>query len=327
MIKPDLKDRKILYELELDSRQSFRAIGRKVGLSKDVVASRVKKLQEKGIIKFFSTEMDIDKLGYTYLRFYYKYQTITPEIKKEIIDCYTNYKHVRTVSSNHGSNDLCVIYNIKNISDFFYKWGEINLNKYRDYFSSEIFSIITLSKQYKATFLLNDNKFETTDGFKYDFGGSGKRVEIDDFDFRLLQLISTNARMPMVNIIKKMNSTTKTVNNRIKNLLKQGVIQGFSICIDYSKLGYHYFKADVVLKNLKKLPELIKIVEKHPNLKTIQKSIGYVDVELSFILENSDQLLKIMEELSTKLPNVIKNYTYFYHVDIHKFDSEPAKKF
>jgi DNA-binding Lrp family transcriptional regulator len=108
MIKPDLKDRKILYELELDSRQSFRAIGRKVGLSKDVVASRVKKLQEKGIIKFFRTEIDINKLGNTYLRFYYKYQTITPEIKKEIIDCYTNYKHVRTVSSNHGSNDLCV---------------------------------------------------------------------------------------------------------------------------------------------------------------------------------------------------------------------------
>ena len=55
MEKIDLKDRRILYELDVDSRQSFRNIGRKVGLSKDVVASRVKKLKEKGIIiRFFA---------------------------------------------------------------------------------------------------------------------------------------------------------------------------------------------------------------------------------------------------------------------------------
>jgi len=41
MEKLDIKDKKILYELDLDSRQSFRSIGRKVGLTKDVVASRV----------------------------------------------------------------------------------------------------------------------------------------------------------------------------------------------------------------------------------------------------------------------------------------------
>jgi DNA-binding Lrp family transcriptional regulator len=46
----DLKDRKILYELDLDSRQSFRSIGKKVGLSKDTVASRIKSLIQDGII-------------------------------------------------------------------------------------------------------------------------------------------------------------------------------------------------------------------------------------------------------------------------------------
>jgi len=59
MEKLDLKDKKILYELDIDSRQSFRSIGRKVGLSKDVVASRVKKLQEIGIIKRFFARYDL----------------------------------------------------------------------------------------------------------------------------------------------------------------------------------------------------------------------------------------------------------------------------
>ena len=64
MEKLDLKDRKILYELDLDSRQSFRSIGRKVGLSKDIVATRVKKLDENGVITGYCTIVDYSKLSY-----------------------------------------------------------------------------------------------------------------------------------------------------------------------------------------------------------------------------------------------------------------------
>ena len=48
MVKIDVKDRRILYHLEYDARQSFRNIARKVGLTKDVVSTRVKKLKESG---------------------------------------------------------------------------------------------------------------------------------------------------------------------------------------------------------------------------------------------------------------------------------------
>jgi DNA-binding Lrp family transcriptional regulator len=48
MKKLDLNGRKILYYLDFNSKHSFRYLGRKVGLSKDIIASRVKKLQEKG---------------------------------------------------------------------------------------------------------------------------------------------------------------------------------------------------------------------------------------------------------------------------------------
>ncbi len=44
MTKIDLKDRKILYELDLDCRQSNNQIGKKVGLRRDVVAYRIKKI-------------------------------------------------------------------------------------------------------------------------------------------------------------------------------------------------------------------------------------------------------------------------------------------
>ena len=69
MEKLDLKDRKILYELDIDSRQSFSKLSKKVGLHKDVVAYRVKKLQEREIIKNFYTELNGYKLGYFGINF------------------------------------------------------------------------------------------------------------------------------------------------------------------------------------------------------------------------------------------------------------------
>lgn len=76
MERIDLKDRKILYQLDIDSRQSFRSIGKKIGLSKDVVAFRVKKLKEKVIILRFHTEYNYLSLGLTSLRFYIKFQNM-----------------------------------------------------------------------------------------------------------------------------------------------------------------------------------------------------------------------------------------------------------
>ena len=51
MEKIDLKDRKILFELDLNSRQTLTQIGKKVGLPKTVVAYRIKRLQDKKIIR------------------------------------------------------------------------------------------------------------------------------------------------------------------------------------------------------------------------------------------------------------------------------------
>jgi len=98
MEKLDLKNRKILYHLDLNSRQSFSQVGKKVGLHKDVVAHRVKILQEKGIIVRFNTLIDNLKLGYSCMRFYFNYQYITPEIKKEIIDHFVNFNRTHEIN-------------------------------------------------------------------------------------------------------------------------------------------------------------------------------------------------------------------------------------
>jgi len=83
MDKINFKDRKILYEFDLDCRQSFRSIGKKIGLSKDIVNTRINKLEKNGIIKCYYTMIDSYKLGYILPRFYLTFNNISPLIKKK----------------------------------------------------------------------------------------------------------------------------------------------------------------------------------------------------------------------------------------------------
>ena len=85
MTKIDIKDKEILYQLDLNSRQSFSQLGKKVGIHKDVASYRVKRLQEWGIIKNFYTCIDTSKLGYIRFRFYLCYECSTKDLKKKII--------------------------------------------------------------------------------------------------------------------------------------------------------------------------------------------------------------------------------------------------
>jgi DNA-binding Lrp family transcriptional regulator len=57
-------DLKILQVLLEDARFSSRQIAKKVGVSVGTVLSRIKKMEDEGIIKGYSVIMDHEKLGY-----------------------------------------------------------------------------------------------------------------------------------------------------------------------------------------------------------------------------------------------------------------------
>jgi DNA-binding Lrp family transcriptional regulator len=321
MEKLDVKDRKILYELDIDSRQSFSQLGKKVGLHKDVVAYRVKKLQEKGIIKNFYLDISGYKLGYYKIKFYYNFQFITPEIKQDIIEYLVKSPYTDVVHSAEGQYDLVVICEVENIPNFYNIWSSV-INKYRDFFSNQIFCIHNKLIEYKRIFLLDEKFDKKEDRIIFVESSSDEKVDIDSLDKKILELLAPNSRIKTVDIAEKLHSTVNTINSRINTLVKTGVIQRYTINIDWPKIGYQWFKADVVLKDLEKRQKIVEYIENNPNLLHRIASLGYVDLELTFALNNANQLHQIMENLALKFPDSIKNYKYFSITKTHKYSEE-----
>src|SRR3989338_9168493 len=105
-VELDLKDRKILFELDVDARQSLAEIGKKVGLSKEVVNYRINRLMEQGIIKGFYARIDASRVGFAVFRTFLRLQDITPEKEKEMIDYIVAKKPIGWCITVQGNWDI-----------------------------------------------------------------------------------------------------------------------------------------------------------------------------------------------------------------------------
>ncbi len=317
MEKIDLKDRKILYELDLNSRQTLTQIGKKVGLPKTVVAYRINRLVEKGIIRNFYTVIDVYKLGYIMIRYQYRYQYTTSDIEKEIINYFVNKTNSTLVASTQGMFNLKVVNIIKDINDFYNIWQE-SQKKYGHYFQDKTSALFIEERYYAPSYLLSDD-YDRERREKITLIGRENRVEIDDLDFKILKLISTNARMQMTEIAEKLKCTTRTVNYKLKKLIKTGVIKGFRVDIDISKLGYNIFRANIFLRDYNQRNKVVNYIKYNSNLVFIDTYTGHTDLEIEFHLQNMNQLYETMQDIIEKFPNAIKDYKHLNIIKYHKF--------
>ncbi len=95
-IKIDRLSTEILNCLQKNARMSFAEIGRKVGLTSPAVAERIKKMEDLGVIEYYTTHISHAKLGYqlkaiiTLRAFVGKLRPFLDKVGtfKEVINCY-----------------------------------------------------------------------------------------------------------------------------------------------------------------------------------------------------------------------------------------------
>lgn len=319
MIKLDMKDRRILYELDCNSRVPLSNIGKKVRLSKPTIKYRINKLIENGIIKNFHTMINTGLLGLKPVRIQFIYQYQTPEIEEKIINYFLKNTYTSFIASTQGLFDLSVILQIRHLKEFILTWIEIQ-NDFGMYFEKQIITFPIKDIHFKPLFILQD-KFRKEDREKSMIIDYYKNINlvIEKKDIEILRLLSANARMSFTEIAKKINLTDKAVKYRLDKLIKNGIIVNFRLNIDLSKIGYQVVRTYVYLHSYKYRFKIIDYIKYNPNLTWIDATVGESHLELEFQLKNIGELYEIMQEIRKKFPEAIKNYKYVTLLKVHKY--------
>jgi len=304
-MKIDLKDKKILYELDRDSRQSNKQIAKKVGMSEQVVGNRIRRLQELGIIEYFFVKTNPSVLGYIHIKIYLRLHNITKQKEDELIKDLHQQKNIYWLSSLRGKYDLVVSIYVKNIADFTKRYEEI-FGKWRDYILERNVIVLERAFTYTKSYLVPKQKSEP---ITYSIGEE-KEIKLDKVDISLLKVLNKDGRKPLIDIAKQLNVSSDTIRYRINNLKKSGIITGFGAKIDYSKLNNHYHLIFLKLQNmdLQKYKKLEQLAQINRNIIIFIRTIGDHDIELEVETTNNQELDELMKTLRDHFVSEIKDY-------------------
>lgn len=98
-----------------------------------------------------------------------------------------------------------------------------------------------------------------------------KKNQLDPFDLRIINELTSDARIPLIQLAKKLKVSNTLVHQRIKKLKEEGILTTASYQLDPWKLGYQTSAYTQIMltdsklhrkveEQLEKIPEIIECV-------------------------------------------------------------------
>lgn len=317
-MKLDIKDLKILYELDFEARQSNRQIAKKVGLSPEAVHYRIKQLEKEGIIQRYMIILRFTLLGMKQYKIYFCLENFTQEAEKEILDYCIKHPQIIWVASSVGTYDLLIATLTKTVGEFLAIQSEL-LKQFQNHISDYAVSTMAEARTYRRNYFVNKNEYLPEEAWldKAD----DKEMPVDEVDIAILKQLAKNGRMPATEIARNINSTPRQVAYRINQLEKKGIIQGCKLSLNYQKLGIHFFKCFIKLKNPseKRIAQFANYCRNNPNIIHYVRTVGRWDLEPEFEVGSPEQFYGLLREMRRVFADIIKTVNTILITEEHKF--------
>ena len=313
MFKLDKVDLKILNKLEENCRKSNGKIAKELNLSRQVVKYRIDRLVEAGVISSFGTLINFNMLGLNFCSIFLKMKPGFNK-KEEFIDFLFHHKPVNWIGELIGEWDYLfgvIFKDIEELENFF----SLYLSKFSDDISAYE-TIYDLGFYHFCGKVLYEGMDVKSSPFH--LGLRKPKYAININDLKILRFIANNGRFSYMDCAKACGLSTNTIKSRIKYMMKHKLIAGFSIEIDYTKLGYHwlifFLRLREFSKNTKK--RIISLLLKEPNVTFVINTPGnLIDFDLQALtsIDIDNVYKKIMKNFSSvlrsvKYTTVIKTY-------------------
>ena len=298
----DLKDKKLIYALDLNSGEKETDLAKHLKTSKQVVNYRIKKLEEEKVIKKFQAVINLESLGVSiYANVYFKLSS-SKEKEEKIINFLINDNDVGYVALLGGRFDLSIVLVAKNIQQLEEQLNKI-VNKYPNELKEYLVSLRTLGMKFPKKYLLEKNLEP-----KNILTKENKLEKIDKLDKEILKILSKNSRISFVALSEKLKTPFSTIRLRIKSLENRGIIAGYSILLDLSKLGMLNYKLFIRTKDKSEdsYKKLLNFSESHKNIIWFFKTIGDHDYEFRIEVENQERYQEILKEIRSNFSDIIK---------------------
>ena len=303
MLVMDVIDKKIICELENNCRTPFSQIARKLRLNRNVVAYRVAKLEEQGIITKYVLSLRLSSLGYRTYKIYFKIN-LDQKQESDFVAYILSDKKVIHALKTEGEFDYSLAIAVKNVVELDLFLMDLKNNfphLIRDY---EI-STLVYTKVFKLEKLLLGKDQGSPKIEKY--SGEDTLIPLDEKDLALLRALSFKANIPIVDLAKKTNCVVTAEDHNV------------------TKLGFYFYRVLLRIKQATEAEErkLITWCSLRSNVLYCTKQISYYDFEINVAIRDVEDYTQFMLDLRRNFPMVIDSYKTLMMNTLLKLDYIP----
>ena len=313
----DKTDRRILRELDKDSRQSLVSISKTLRIPPETVRYRLQRLLDSGVIQNFIPVIDGGKLGFYYYKIFFKLYNVSEQDVEEIISDLCQNPSVNWVVRVDGAYDIGFTVKVNNPVELSNLTDEIRAN-YHVYIHSWKYSV-----NIKMDFLSRD--YLTPAPRKIDRRGaytaSTDLYSLDEIGWSIINRLGKAPRKSAAEIAKGLSIGPDAVALRIKQLERDEVIVRYTVVLDNQKMGQFNYYVLVYLNAIARDKEMafVDYCRSKECIPYIIKSLGEWDFELSVEVASVQEYRELMMDITKEFRGIIRDYDGMNVARIHKY--------
>ena len=298
----DPLDRKILLELDRNSRQSLSDLARKLHQGRDRVEYRVERFIEQKIIRKFTASVNPYKMGYTLFKSYFRLENRKDRIA-EFLAYLQKHPRIYWLALCDGGWDLLVVVFARDVAECHEIYATA-LSKFDELVLNFTGYVLVEFTSYSRNYLGKGVGIQTG------VGGKPENLPLDEHDLGILEILADDARTSTVQIGQRIGVSHHVVRYRIESMERVGIINGYRLELDLNKLNLLFFKTQFFLRSYGSSlrNQFRDYCRKNPHIISYIEQYGDCNVEIELEVEDYQQYAHIIDEIRGEFAKLVRHF-------------------
>ncbi|HNQ28178.1 MAG TPA: Lrp/AsnC ligand binding domain-containing protein [Aquaticitalea sp.] len=138
-----------------------------------------------------------------------------------------------------------------------------------------------------------------------------QNIEIDGIDKEILRSLMVDARIPIMEIARKVGISGAAIHQRLRKLEQSGLISGSKFTINPKILGYSTMAfVGIYLDKAVSNPEAVKQLNKIPEVLECHYTTGNWSILIKILCKDNEHLMFLLNKKIQSIPGVSRTETF-----------------
>ena len=135
-------------------------------------------------------------------------------------------------------------------------------------------------------------------------------AKVDKIDQKILSELSKDSSISIPKLAEKINANSSVVYSRIKRLLKNKLIERFTIKVDDKKLGYGVKSLTGINMDSKQRDNIIQELFKIPGVREVSEVTGRFDILVTMYAKSLNDMYSVVSDDIGKIDGIIGSESF-----------------